>query len=159
MFSLFQVLCKWWIRQDVSWNKEELISSMPLWQRPCAVHPAPLSSRGSMSTTTTLTLTMRTVLLHPGRLSMKYAPLQCTSTIQGTGQVRSSLGPSESFLRLTSTEPNVYDILILISSWLLRCIMPELKSWYWFGFLVFSLREISIYKQPAKNPRILFFRR
>lgn len=158
MFSLFQVLCKWWIKQDVSWSTEVPISSTPLWQRPCAAHPAPLSWRGSTSTTTTLTLTMRTVLLHPGRPSTKYVPLQCTSTIQGTGQVRSRLGPSESFPGLTSTEANVYNILILISSWLQQCIMPELKCW--FSFLVFVLEEIFLYKQTAKKvPRLLFFRR
>lgn len=158
MFSPFQVLCKWWIKQDVSWSTEVLISSMPLWQRPCAAPLAPLSWRGSTSTTTTLTPTMRTVLLHPGRLSMKYVPLLCTSTIQATGQVRSRLGASESFLRLTSTEANVCNILILISSWRQQCFMPELKCC--FSFLVFLLEEIFIYKQTAnRNPKTSVFQK
>lgn len=103
----FQVLCKWWIKQDGSWSMEVLISSMPLWQHQCAAHLAPPFLQGNTSTTTTPTLTTRTVLLHPGRLSMKYVLLLCTSTTQDIGQVRSRLTLLKSSLSLLSTEANI----------------------------------------------------
>lgn len=88
MVFFFQVLCKWWIKQGGSWNREVPTSSMLLWRHQCAAHPALLFSLENMSTITTPILTMRTAPLHPGKLSMKYAHLQCTSITRDTGQVR-----------------------------------------------------------------------
>lgn len=88
LFLFPQVQCKWWIRQGGSWNREVLTSSIPLWQHQCAAHLVPPFSQGNMSTTTTPTPTMRIVPLHPGRPSMKFARLQCTSITQVIGQVR-----------------------------------------------------------------------